>query len=35
MNSPGFFEDFFDAEDEAVTTFWKILNRRLAAAVGV
>ena len=28
----GFFEDFFDARKEAVATFWRVVNRRLAAA---
>ncbi|OUC06290.1 hypothetical protein RY27_21965 [Litorilinea aerophila] len=30
LNEPGFFEDFFDARTEAVRTFWRIINRRLA-----
>lgn len=28
----GFFEDFFDAKKEAVTTFWRVVNQRLVAA---
>lgn len=32
LNTPGFFEDFFDAKPKAVATFWRILNQRLAAA---
>ena len=31
LNPRGFFEDFFDAKEEAVTTFWRVLNQRLAA----
>jgi hypothetical protein len=29
---PGFFEDFFDGIPEVVATFWRVMNRRLAAA---
>jgi len=32
INSSGFFEDFFDQKAKAVTTFWRIVNRRLAEA---
>lgn len=32
LNTAGFFEDFFDANAEAVRTFWRVLNQRLAAA---
>ena len=32
LNKPGFFEDFFDAKASAVATFWRIVNRRLAAS---
>ncbi len=32
LNGPGFFEDFFDAEVNAVATFWRIVNERLAIA---
>ena len=32
LNRPGFFEDFFDDEPKAVNTFWRVVNRRLAAA---
>ncbi|NJL29235.1 MAG: hypothetical protein HC897_15820 [Thermoanaerobaculia bacterium] len=32
LNSPGFFEDFFDGKLEAIATFWRVMNRRLAAA---
>jgi len=32
LNVSGFFEDFFDTKEEAVTTFWKVVNQRLAVA---
>ncbi len=32
LNGSGFFEDFFDGKAEAVTTFWRIMNRRLSNA---
>lgn len=32
LNGPGFFEDFFDADESAVATFWRIVNERLAVA---
>ena len=32
LNKPGFFEDFFDQKTKAVATFWRVVNRRLAAA---
>lgn len=32
LNSPGFFEDFFDADERAVATFWRTVNERLAVA---
>ena len=32
LNKPGFFEDFFDQKSKAVATFWRIVNRRLAAS---
>jgi hypothetical protein len=32
LNKPGFFEDFFEHKTKAVSTFWRIVNRRLAAA---
>ena len=35
LNRPGFFEDFFDQKAKAVTTFWRIVNQRLAAASAV
>jgi len=30
LNTPGFFEDFFDAKKEAITTFWRAVNQCLA-----
>jgi hypothetical protein len=35
LNGCGFFEDFFDDESEAVTTFWQVVNQRLATATAV
>ena len=32
LNAPGFFEDFFDAQQAAVKTFWREVNQRLALA---
>ena len=32
LNKPGFFEDFFDDKPKAVSTFWCVVNRRLAAS---
>lgn len=32
LNLPGFFEDFFDDKREAIVTFWRIVNQRLATA---
>ncbi|MCE2485094.1 MAG: hypothetical protein J4F42_06240 [Desulfurellaceae bacterium] len=32
LNSNGFFEDFFESDKEAVATFWRVVNQRLAAA---
>ncbi len=32
LNHSGFFEDFFDARQEAVATFWHVVNQRLAMA---
>lgn len=31
LNKSGFFEDFFDEKAKAVTTFWRVVNRQLAA----
>lgn len=30
LNTPGFFEDFFETDPEAVRTFWLVINRKLA-----
>jgi hypothetical protein len=30
LNQCGFFEDFFDGKPDAVATFWRIVNQRLA-----
>jgi len=30
LNAVGFFEDLFDGKSEAVVTFWKVANQRLA-----
>src|SRR6266581_4571881 len=35
LNKPGFFEDFFDQKAKAVATFWRIVNRQLAASIKV
>ena len=35
LNKSGFFEDFFDENPGAITTFWRIVNRRLAAVIHV
>jgi hypothetical protein len=32
LNHAGFFEDFFNARQEAVATFWHVVNQRLAMA---
>ncbi|OGH59115.1 MAG: hypothetical protein A3G34_02190 [Candidatus Lindowbacteria bacterium RIFCSPLOWO2_12_FULL_62_27] len=32
FNNPGFFEDFFDDRPKSVTTFWRLVNQRLATA---
>ena len=32
LNHCGFFEDFFDAREAAVASFWHVVNQRLAAA---
>ena len=31
LNTVGFFEDFFDNQPDAVATFWRVVNERLAA----
>lgn len=35
LNESGFFEDFFDGKPKAVTTFWQVVNQRLATATMV
>jgi hypothetical protein len=30
LNGCGFFEDFFDAKRKTVSTFWQVVNQRLA-----
>lgn len=35
LNKPGFFEDFFDDKSKAVSTFWRVVNRRLATSNNV
>lgn len=30
LNEPGFLEDFFEGQRDAVTTFWHAVNQRLA-----
>jgi len=35
LNEPGFFEAFFDNKAEAVGTFWRVVNQRLAATTRV
>lgn len=32
LNKSGFFEDFFDQKAKAVTTFWRVVNQRLAGS---
>lgn len=32
LNKTGFFEDFFEQKARAVTTFWRVVNLRLAAS---
>ncbi|MEK6279497.1 MAG: hypothetical protein AABN95_04010 [Acidobacteriota bacterium] len=32
LNRCGFFEDFFDQKAKAVATFWRVVNKRLAAS---
>ena len=31
LNTPGFFEDFFDHQEAAIKTFWQVINQELAA----
>ena len=35
LNKPGFFEDFFDDKPRAVSTFWRVVNHRLAISNNV
>lgn len=32
LNSPGFFEDFFDGDAQAIAIFWHVVNMRLSSA---
>ncbi len=32
LNEAGFFEDYFDGHEEAVSRFWQVVNRRLSDA---
>jgi len=32
LDEAGFFEDYFDGKDEALMTFWHIINKRLSEA---
>lgn len=32
LNSPGFFEDFFDGKENAISVFWRVINQCLAIA---
>jgi len=32
FSAPGFFEDFFDGKDDALSTFWHAVNKRLSEA---
>ena len=32
LNITGFFEDFFDGDEKAVSQFWRVLNQNLAIA---
>ena len=32
LNKSGFFEDFFDQKAKAVSTFWRVVNQRLAGS---
>jgi hypothetical protein len=33
LNSPGFFEDYFEGDEQTVSQFWRVLNQHLALAV--
>lgn len=32
LNRVGFFEDFFDEQEETIATFWRVVNQRLTLA---
>ena len=32
LNEVGFFEDYFDGKDEALSRFWQVVNKRLSEA---
>ena len=32
LNEAGFFEDYFDGKEEALSKFWHIINKRLSEA---
>jgi hypothetical protein len=32
LNEAGFFEDYFDGKDEALSKFWHVINQRLSEA---
>jgi hypothetical protein len=32
LNEAGFFEDYFDGKDEALSMFWHVINSRLSEA---
>jgi len=32
LNEIGFFEDYFDGQDEALSKFWQVINKRLSQA---
>ena len=32
LNETGFFEDYFDGKDEALSKFWHVINKRLSEA---
>lgn len=34
LKEAGFFEDYFDGKEEALSKFWHVINRRLSEAAG-
>jgi hypothetical protein len=32
LNEAGFFEDYFDGKDDALSKFWHVINKRLSEA---